>query len=389
MPTDESINFATSWPSWPIYGDDEKEAVSRVISSNQLFAASEVRAFEESYAKYVSCRFAIGVGNATQGLHLSLAALGVGQGHEVIVTPYSWISSASCILMQNAVPIFCDIEEDTLGIDPKKLEGCISSRTRAVILVHMSGYPARVHEIKDICDRYKINLIEDASHAHGAKARGVNVGTIGRIGVLSMHQRKALPVGDGGIILTQDKAIYEKIYRLRSFGDEELSYNYRMSEFAAAIGLVRLTKLDQENGARRHNFKIISDELKGCKTLDLIKPHDDDYAVHYSVLLRTHTDDVDSRVSLLQAEGIPIKKTWGPLHKHPHFNPITSPARGEPWNSGDYFGVMRNARYASLNLPVADSLCPHRILELPVHPPLGEHELRQAVRKIISEFEYL
>ena len=136
-----------NWPKWPQYGREEYFAVQRVIESNQLFADKEVREFEYKFSKYVGCKYALGVGNATEGLHLSLIALGVGAGDEVIVTSYSWISTASCILMQNAVPVFCDIEEESLGICPVDIERKISHRTKAIIFVHMFGYLARVEDV--------------------------------------------------------------------------------------------------------------------------------------------------------------------------------------------------------------------------------------------------
>ncbi len=379
------------WPSWPQYGPEEWEAVDRVIKSNQLYAADEVRKFEDSFAKFLGVSFAVAMGNATQGLHLSLAALGVGAGDEVIVTPYSWISSASCILMQNAIPVFCDIEPETFGIDPQKLESLISSRTRAVILVHMFGYPAKIHQIKELLDKYDIPLIEDASHAHGAKSNGQSIGAIGKVGVFSLHQRKSLSVGDGGILTTDDEAIFQKLYRLRSFGDSELSYNYRMSEFAAALGSVGLTKLDEQNRCRVKNFQILADQLAGFSSLEVVEPSPGDDAVFYAVLLRCRARGIDGNamdgiLSRLQTAGLPIRKTWSPLHRHPHFNPSRPPARGLPWKQIDYTGRMAGRNYSDIELSVAEYWCPDRLLELYVHPPAGEREMTVAARMIMEAF---
>ena len=379
------------WPGWPQFGEEEAKAVNRVIKSNQLYAAEEVKAFEAAFAAFVSTRYAVAVGNATQGLHLALAALGIGIGDEVIVTPYTWISSASCILMQNAVPVFCDIESESLGIDPEKLEACISDRTRAVILVHMFGYPARIHEIKTILDKRGIALIEDASHAHGARARGQAIGSIGEIGVFSLHQRKSLSVGDGGILVTKNEKIFNKLYRLRSFGDEDLSYNYRMSEFAAALGSVGLSKLVAHNHIRQKNYGILAEGLAGCRGLRVIKPRSDDQAVFYAVLLRV-SDQLDavsleSRLASLQRSGLPIRKTWDLLHKHSHFNPTSKPARGLPWRDFGYNGQMAGRNYRDITFPTAESLCPDRVLELYVHPPAGEREMAFAIERIRQEFQ--
>ncbi len=146
---------------WPVFGSEEKGAVVRVLNSGQLYAGEEVSKFEQEYKDYIGAEYAVAVGNATQGLHLALAALGIGKGDEVIVTGYSWISTASCIFMQNAVPIFCDVENETYGIDPQLIEAQISESTKAIILTHMFGYPARIEEVKAICRARELYLIED------------------------------------------------------------------------------------------------------------------------------------------------------------------------------------------------------------------------------------
>ena len=214
----------------------------------------------------------LGLGNATQALHLALAALNVGVGHEVIVTSYSWISTASCILMQNAVPVFCDIEKESLGLCPQDLESKITEHTKAVIMTHMFGYPAQIEEIKEVCKKYDLFLIEDASHAHGAEINGKKVGTYGDISVFSLHQRKSLSVGDGGLLCTNKKEIAEKVYRLRSFGHKELSYNYRMTEFAGALGQCGLSKLDEQNERRRKNALYLSENLKSSDKVKVRLP---------------------------------------------------------------------------------------------------------------------
>ena len=218
-----------TWPIWPQYGEDEIGAVDRVVKSGQLFAAAEVKKFEERFAEFQETNFAVGLGNATQGLHLALAALNVGQGDEVIVTTCSWISTASCILMQNAVPVFCDIEPESLGLDPKKVEALITPLTKAIVTVHILGYPSKIRELAEVASRHSIPIVEDASHAPGAAIDGKKMGTFGVLGVFSLHQRKAISTGEGGVICTDNGDLAEKIRRLRSFGHPELSYNYRMS----------------------------------------------------------------------------------------------------------------------------------------------------------------
>jgi len=372
------------WPKWPNYGEGERSAVERVIRSNQLFAASEVQKFEKKYSDFIKSQYALGLGNATQGLHLALASINVGAGDEVIVTPYSWISSASCILMQNAVPIFCDIEKDSLGIDPEKVEEKISKRTKAIIVVHMFGYPARITEILKVANKHDIHVIEDASHAHGAQVDGKMCGSFGKISVFSLHQRKALSVGDGGVVCTNDKKIYEKIYRLRSFGHNELSYNYRMTEFAAAIGLEGLKKIDNDNNIRQKNALMLKKLLSKSEKIKVRTVNKNEKGVYYSVLLELIAPIVDQDIKILKLNelGVPIRKTWTPLHLHPHFNQKKVPARGYPWLDSQYDGIMKNKKYSELNLPMVKHFCSGKILELEVYPPIGPLEIEFAAKAI-------
>jgi perosamine synthetase len=378
------------WPTWPQYGEAEQLAVSRVIKSNQIFAADEVRNFEKRFAEFTGVRYAIGVGNATQGLHLALAVLGVGVDNEVIVTPYTWISSASCILMQNAVPVFADCENETLGICPKSVEENITTHTKAIIVVHMFGYPAKIDQIVALGRKYSIPVIEDASHAPGALLNGKPIGSFGDIAVFSLHQRKAISVGDGGIIVTNSEKLAGKLRRLRSFGDDELSYNYRMTEFAGALGTVGLGKLAEQNRIRITNAALLTELLKQNPAIRVRNPALNSVGVFYSVLLEVEDhlkNDVDQLISLANERGLPIKRTWTPLHRHPHFNPIEIPARGLPWKSITYTGnYYKNKNPAQYIFPIAEQYCDYKILELVIHPPVGEIEIAKAVSIINDIF---
>ena len=389
------MTLELQFPKWPTFGEQEERAVEDVVRSGQLFANQKVREFEASFGKYIGTEYALGLGNATQGLHLCLAALGIGIGDEVIVTPYSWISTASCILMQNAIPIFCDIEEHTLGIDPNKIEKLITNRTKAIICVHMFGYPCKISEIKSIAKKHKLALIEDASHAHGAELNGKKIGTFGDISVFSLHQRKALSVGDGGMVCTNNASLAEKIYKMRSFGSNELSYNYRMTEFAGALGSVRLQKLDEQNNQRRKNStflnKLISEKLSDFLEPLSVNPYSQ--TVHYANIIKITdegTKSIDTEyLEALEGHSLPIRRTWSPLHHHPNFNPSKNnrPARGLPWEFDSYDGKMRHTRYESLSLPVVEKLCPNKILEIYVHPPCAEREMQTAFKYLQRLFK--
>jgi perosamine synthetase len=369
------------WKSWPRYGEEEKIAVNRVIESNQLFADKEVRTFEGQYANYLGVKHCLGLGNATQALHLALASIDIGVGDEVVVTSYSWISTASCILMQNAVPVFCDIEKESLGLCPQDLETKITSLTKAVIITHMFGYPAKIQEIHNICNRHGIPLIEDSSHAHGAEVDGKKVGTFGEISVFSLHQRKSLSVGDGGLLCTDNDKIAEKVFRLRSFGHDELSFNYRMTEFAGALGQCGLANIEKQNEVRRENALHLASKLKSNPKVKVRLARQNEKGVYHAILMdvldswKSSKDDILN----LQADGIPIRETWSPLHQHPHFNPKTEPARGLPWKHPQYDGKMRDVIYSKLNLPIVNKHCPQKTLEIYVHPPCNKKNLNQLI----------
>jgi len=380
----------SSWPSWPIYRAEERAAVQRVIDSNQLFAAQEVRTFENVFRTFVGTEHAIGVGNATQGLHLALAALDIGLGDEVIVTPYSWISSASCVLMQNATPVFCDIEPETFGLDPDVVDQRITPRTKAIIAVHPFEYPIRIDELVEVAVRHGLALIEDGSHALGAMLGSRGVGTFGSLSVFSLHQRKSLSIGDGGMVCTNDPQLAEKVSRLRSFGDDDLSYNYRMTEFAAAIGNVRIERLDEENALREQNSEYLASQFGSSSPIEVVWPRTGTQGVFYAALLLVTRPIVglEKSLELMRDQGVPIRFTWSGLNKHPHFNPRRRPARGFPEFNG--IGIQKAGRhsYKSLSLPVADSLLPYRILEFYVHPPANREHIDFAI-SLMEQYQIL
>ncbi len=365
------------WPTWPRYDAAHEEAVLRVIHSNQLFAATEVAAFENEFKDFVGASHAVGVGNATQGLQLALAALGIGSGDEVIVTPYSWISSASCVLMQNAIPVFVDIEPESFGICPEALKKAITPRTKAVILVHMFGLCSKVDEIKNICAHHAIALIEDGSHAHGARLRGKHLGTFGQVGVFSLHQRKAISAGDGGILCTDDPAIYEKVRRLRSFGDKQLSYNYRMTEFAAAIARVGLGRLEQENKVRCNNHAVLAENLSSPR-ISLVEATENVQPVFYSNLLVIDLPHQaqEELVTAANSAGIPLKRTWQPLHKHPHFERVNMINHVAPWDSI----TEKFTEPSSISLDISRMYQENLMFELECHPLVSEQMAADAGR---------
>lgn len=313
-----------SWPTWPNYTKKDVAGVIKVVESNQISSSTEVKKFENAFSKFNNSKFVKAVGNATQGLHLALSALEIGNGDEVIVTNYSWISTASCILMQNAKPIFVDIELDTLGADPKKIEKAITKKTKAIIIVHMFGNPCKIDKIKKIAKRYKIFLIEDSSHSHGSRFKNKNVGNFSDIAVFSCHQRKNLSAGEGGLIVSKNKILDNKIYKLRSFGDNKLSYNYRMTEFCAVLGQNSLANLNIENNYRNKNIIYLLKKFDFKKYIKIVLPQKNNYSVFHKLCLIYENNlfkkDINFFIKYMNNLGIPFSKTYGPLNRHPNFN---------------------------------------------------------------------
>lgn len=386
----DHIAVLKSWPTWPNYSEVEKNAVVEVISSNQLFAAGRVKSFEREFADYLGVENVIGMGNATQALHLALAACEIGEGDEVIVTNCSWISTASCILMQNAVPVFVDIESKTLGPDPKLVEKAITPFTKAIITVHILGYPSRIAELREIATKHGLILIEDASHAPGAKLNGKKLGTFGDISVFSFHQRKAISAGEGGVACTDNKEFADHLRKMRSFGDSQLSYNYRMTEFSAALASIGLERIEAQNQMRKQSAITLSNLLREIDWVKVRLCDNQDVGSYYAIALEINLSDSAAQeiVRRMISRGVPMRSMFPPLNRHPHFNQRRL-IRGEPWNHPSYKGEMKGINYSSLSFPVSYEFCEGRVLELYTHPGVTEQHLVSFTELLKKDFAEL
>jgi len=359
------------WPSWPKYTKKDIAAVTRVVNSNQIFSAKEVKKFENQFSKFNKSKFVKAVGNATQGLHLALSALEIGYGDEVIVTNYSWISTASCILMQNAKPVFVDIELDTLGIDPHKIEKAITKKTKAIIIVHMFGNPCKVDQIKKVANKYNIYLIEDASHAHGAEFNKKKVGNFSDIAVFSCHQRKNLSAGEGGLVISKNKFLDNRIYKLRSFGEKKLSYNYRMTEFCAAIGQNSLKNLNSENMYRLKNVKYLLKKFTFEKYFKIVQPQKNCQSTYHKLPLiyeyKYFKKDINFFIKYMNNIGIPFSHAYTPLNHHPNFNIKKNKKQSFP-NINLNYNKQKNFKNTF-------DICYKKLTELSIHRPVSEYHL--------------
>lgn len=282
----------TLFPAYRIMGKEEEKAVEEVIRSGILskylgcwdedfMGGTQVRALEKEWAEYFGVKHAIAVNSATSGLYCAVGAAGVGPGDEIIVSPYTMCASATAPLIYNAIPIFADIEEDYFCLDPGSVEKRITERTKAIIVVDIFGQPYDADKINAIARKYNLLVIEDTAQAPGARYGGKYAGTLGDMGVFSLNYHKHIHCGEGGIIVTNNDELAERLQLIRNHAEavvEEkgvknlnnmIGFNYRMTELEAAVARQQLKKLACLLDERRSNIKYLADKLRTIPCLGI------------------------------------------------------------------------------------------------------------------------
>jgi len=241
----------------PLIGDEEKEAVCRVLHSGGIAQGPEVAAFEDEFAALVEGRRCAAVSSGTAALHLALLALGIGPGDEVIVPSFTFAATANTVAMTGATPVFVDIEAGSFCLDPTAVAAAVSTRTSAIMPVHLYGHPAAMDRLQAIAQRHDLAVIEDAAQAHGAAFDGRPVGALGTVAAFSFYPTKNMTTAEGGMVVTDDAALERTVRLLRNQGmdqpyrNELVGLNCRMTDIAAAIGRVQLSKLPQWTESRQ------------------------------------------------------------------------------------------------------------------------------------------
>ncbi len=282
-----------SFPDWPVFDSDQRAAVDRVLASGRVnyWTGDEVRQFEAEYATALGLPHAIAVSNGTVALEVALRALNIRAGHEVIVPSRTFLATASSVAMCGATPIFADVDGISGNVTASAIEPLITSRTRAIVVVHVAGWPCELDQICDLARRRRIPLIEDCAQAHGALYRGRQVGTFGDIGCFSFCQDKILTTGgEGGLIATDDREVWKRAWSAKDHGKswdavhhrehatlfrwlhESLGTNGRLTEMQAAIGRVQLRRLPEWVAARRRNAAVLDRRLADLPGLLLVEP---------------------------------------------------------------------------------------------------------------------
>ena len=352
------------WLARPQTGDEELAEVAAVLASGRLTQGPKVAEFESLVRARVGTERAFAVTSATTALHLSLAALGIGPGDEVLVPDFTFPATANVVVQQGAVPVLVDINLATFAMDAADLERRITPRARAVMPVHPFGLPADMDAIMAIAAARGLPVIEDAACALGATYRGRPTGSLGLAGCFSFHPRKSITTGEGGMITTSDAALAERIALLRSHGGvreggrfrfEAAGFNYRLSDILAAVGVAQMRKLDAFLAARRRIAGLYDSALAGLEPVRLpTTPGGSTHTYQSYVVLLDPGIDRDAVIARLRAERIETTIGTYALHAEPYF-------RGA-------FGYRRGALPASL-------AAYERTIALPLHGGMSEDDV--------------
>jgi perosamine synthetase len=369
--------------------EDDIKAVVDVLKGDFLTTGPYIGEFERAVADYVGAKYAVAFSNGTAALHGACYAAGIGEGDEVITTPITFAASANCVLYQGGSPVFADIEEKTYNINPQEIEKKVTEKTKAIIPVDFTGQPVNLDAIHEIAKKHNLVVIEDAAHALGAKYKGKMVGSFSDMTMFSFHPVKHITSGEGGIITTNSKDYYDKLLMFRSHGitrDTDkllenhgpwyyemqfLGYNYRMTDFQAALGVSQLKKIDSFVSRRKKYVEMYNEAFKEVKQVITPFQHKDSDSSWHLYIIKLDLDALTvSRKEIfqaLQAKNIGVNVHYIPVHLLPFYKELGH-------KNGDY--------------PIAENLY-ERIITLPLFPAMEEKDVQDvidAVKETIREF---
>tara|TARA_Y100000310_G_scaffold274378_1_gene290356 strand:- start:2194 stop:3294 length:1101 start_codon:yes stop_codon:yes gene_type:complete len=360
----------------PYIGDEEIKAVTEVLKSGIIAQGPKVRELEEKFAKFCGTKYAITTNSGTAALHTAMHVAGIKQGDEVITTPFTFIATANTILMQQAKPVFADIDEETFNIDPEKIAEKITDKTKAIETVDLYGQPCDYGSINEIAKNNNLIVIEDACQAVDAESNGKKAGNFGDIAAFSFYATKNITCGEGGIITTnnEDFAQNAKLFRqhgrskMTSYEYTNLGYNYRMTDLCAVIMLQQLKKIDFITKKRIENAEYLSKELEKIKGIKAPRIGKDNSHVFHQYTIRIQDNfklNRDELVEHLSKKGVGTGVYYPkPLHLLEHFKKFG-------YKEGDF--------------PVAEKLS-KQVISLPVHPHLTKEQLDQIIN-VFKELE--
>lgn len=360
--------------SRPDITDLEIEQVTAVLRTPYLSLGPKLPEFEDLIAEYVGVRYAVAVNSGTSALQLIIRSLGIGEGDEVITTPFSFIASANCILLERARPVFVDIDPRTLNLNTDLIEEKINDRTRAILAVDVFGLPADWDALKLIADKHKLILIEDSCEALGAEYKGRKAGSLGIAGAFGFYPNKQMTTGEGGMVVTDDERIARLCRSMRNqgrddsddwFGYARPGYNFRLSEINCALGIAQLSRLKEmlakrEQVANLYNLKlsVMAEVITPASVSDVKRS----WFVYVAILKdKPYTINRDTIVEELQRRGIGCAKYFVPIHLQPFY--------------------MEMYGYKQGNFPVTESIS-RRSIALPFYTAMTEEDIDTVVRHL-------
>lgn len=370
-------------PLFKIYWDEaDIKMVNTAIQSGMFWAIGpNIEKFEDMVAQYIGTKYALVFNSGTSALHATLLACGIGQEDEVIVPSFTFIATANAPLFVGAKPVFADIEEKTLGLDPQDVVRKITTMTKVIIPIHYGGCPCLITELRKIAREHNLILIEDAAESLGATVNGKKVGSFGDAAILSFCSNKVITTGEGGAIVTDSIDTYEKLKLIRSHGRAEtanyfsstdymdyvtLGYNFRMSDITAALGIAQLEKIDRVIEMRRRNAELLSTKLSRIAGIEVPHPPDSFFHVYqmYTIKVKGREEKRDALSAYLAERGIMTKVYFSPVH-FTHF--------------------YKNELRYNCELTITERVS-QQVLTLPMYPTLTEDEIDYIADSIAAFF---
>lgn len=355
---DAESNGISPFPPWPQLDDEMIDAAARVLRSGELnyWTGSEGRQFEQEFAGYVGCRHAVAVANGTAALELALIAIGIGPGHEVIVPSRTFVATASAVLRCGATPVFADVDPDSQNVNADTIRQQLTERTRAIIVVHLAGWPCEIDPILALASERKLLVIEDCAQAHGARYKGRAVGSLGDVAAFSFCQDKIITTaGEGGMLVTNRHDVWRRAWSFKDHGKnyveaqqpassagfrwlhDSVGTNWRLTEVQSAIGRVALRRLDEWVALRRRNAAILNDGLRASPLLRTTLPPADAFHSYYKYYAFVRPERLapgwnrDRMVEYINCADVPcFSGTCGEIYLEKAFEPSLRPATRHP-----------------------------------------------------------
>jgi len=354
---------------------EERSAVLEVLSGSTLSLGPKLPEFEQAVCAVTGSRFAIAVNSGTSGLHLCVKAAELGEGDEVITSPFSFVASANCVLYERATPVFVDIDPVTYNIDPREAVRAVTPRTRAILPVHVFGRPCDMFSILRLASQHGLRVIEDACEALGATIGARRAGSLGETGVFAFYPNKQITTGEGGVIVTDDERIADLCRSWRNQGrgtngawlqHERLGYNYRLSDINCALGIAQLRRLPEILGNRARVAAWYHEHLQDCERVTVPLPHDEHGAISWFVYVIRLADeysqaDRDRMIEGLRNQGVGCSNYFSPIHLQPFYRRQFGFARGD--------------------FPVTERVA-ERTIALPFFSRMGEDDVRRVCRAV-------